>query len=147
MTVLYFEQSLISSYSRLFSWPLRNILRVLTIIGITITFIFLHFFFSSSLTKSKYLFSFSLFFILTIWSPRMVKIYCWWVLFFLSLKTRSGYLVGFVDPCVIQSLREFYASLYLGEILVCTNTIWRCLWCNPIYQPLRSGRIWHKANF
>ena len=31
---------------------------------------------------------------------------------------------------------------------ISTLVFWRCLWCNGIiYQPLRSGRIWHKVNF
>ena len=58
------------------------------------------------------------------------------VLFFLLINTRSGLLAEVSDSFVSQSPKEFYTSRTdygLGKY--------------PIYQPLRSGRIWHKVNF
>ena len=39
-----------------------------------------------------------------------------------------------------------YSSIVLSALLYSTET-WMVYKADTIYQPLRSGRIWHKVNF
>ena len=43
-----------------------------------------------------------------------------------------------------DSLNQYRNLIYCGEFLTLDPFI--CMF-DPIYQPLRSGRIWHKVNF
>ena len=49
---------------------------------------------------------------------------------------------------IIQNNNTFGGAIckdYVGDLL--EFIIQFTLWVYPIYQPLRSGRIWHKVNF
>ena len=86
---------LISEILSLFSRPFRTVPTTHTITDITNIFRFHSFF--SSLARSKFLSSFSFLFIL------------WW----------------FGDPLVSQCPRKFFASHFLGYILVCVYIIYQ----------------------
>ena len=54
--------------------------------------------------------------------------------------------------CILQIVGSLTIFLFHFTAVLCwvspTFFFWRCPWCNgTIYQPLRSGRIWHKVNF
>ena len=83
--------------------------------------------FFTFLAKSKYLFIFSLFFFLLFSSlgeqnPQNCKF------FFLLCQNWLGlFLSRLGDPFVSQNLSIFYTSIFLGQILVCTKTIFNLL--------------------
>ena len=104
----------------LFSRALGTVPRDLNTLGLTITFMFHNFF--SSLARLTYwssFFFFSLSFIFILWSARMAKSTWWQVLFLL--------IVVFGLAFVPESHREFYASLFLGLILVFAYSICQIL--------------------
>ena len=90
------------------SYPLRIVAKAL------ITFIFHRFILVLRQDPSIYLFIFLLSFISTLWFIQTGKSTRWLALFFLSINTRSGLLIGFSDPFVFQNPREFYEYHFLG---------------------------------
>ena len=103
---------LTSSSHCLFFRPLGSIQRVSTSIYITVHSRF------SSMARSKYLSIFSFSFIFTLWSAETARD---GKVFFLVNK--HEFWLWSSNPFVSQSPRKFYASFYLGQILVCAYSI------------------------
>ena len=65
-------------------------------------------------------------FIFILWSAVIVKSSSWQVIFFLSINTKFCQSLGSSDPFISHSPEEFYASYFLGHILVCSYKICQC---------------------
>ena len=61
-----------------------------------------------------------------------------------ALSTITKGLVQGLEELEIRGRIETIQTMALGT-LVDLVSVWKN--SNPIYQPLRSGRIWHKVNF
>ena len=74
-----------------------------------------------------------------------------WHCFFLLLEEIKFLSHGFFLLSYIHVFsRDGERIVSLFWVNLCHSYVfpWRCPWCNgTIYQPLRSGRIWHKVNF
>ena len=122
-----------SKSSWLFNYALVTVPDAPITIGIIVTCMFHSFF--NSLARSRYLSFLSHSFSFILWSFRTAKSTILQVLFFCWLLLGLVFWPRLGNPCVFQSPIGVYVYYFLGQVL------------GTIYQPLRSGRIWHKVNF
>ena len=121
---------LISKSSSPRTSPLVTVPSMLITIGKTVTFIFLRFFFFSSLARSRYLSLFSLSLSFTLWSAKMVKSTIRQVLTFLGgwgvIITRSDCLSEIrLSICILKSHRILCASFFrMDSPILSQNVAW-----------------------
>ena len=61
----------------------------------------------------------------------------------------SNYLVGLFAKEISGGRRKFseFSAIIKDRLFGCVSWNISYWLSNPFYQPLRSGRIWHKVNF
>ena len=114
---------LISSFFSLYSKFLDSDPRAPSTVGITVTFMFYSFFFSS-LSRPKYMFIFWFSFIFTRRSAGTAKSIWWQVIYPRYLILRQAFWLGLGDLCLSKNPWEFHAFHFLGRIPVCAYTVW-----------------------